>query len=219
MDYQGPTAEDFRNIRALNMAFLRATNCSDCALDNGITRQPLTEMQIRRLGEAPFLLFSFRERDTGYWKRILTGDLQQDLLQPAAQQVGRLHELQVAGLGFVWQLSRRNPYVARLACGASAQWCESIARLTIVELIGRAAGRRDLTLPRFDAGDHVGHRLGNSGTSARRKLQHMSQQFALQAMLTGRSAEHYEKLAAAACRFPGVAKRVADRDKIKRRKV
>lgn len=219
MDYQGPTAEDLRNIRALNIAFLRATNRSDCTLDNGITSQRLTEMQIRRLGEAPFLLFSFREQDAEFWKRVLTGDSQQDLLQPAVQPGAGLHELQVAGLGFVWQLSRRNPYVARLACGATAQWCESIAQLTIVDLIGRAAGRSDLTVPRFDAGDHVGHRLGKSGISARRKLQHMSQQFALQAMLTGSSAAQYEKLPAAACRFPDAAKRVADRDKIKRRKV
>jgi len=169
MDYQGPTAEDLRNIRALNIAFLRTTNGD--TLDNGITTQPLTEMQIRRLGKAPFLLFSFRERDVEFWKRIIAGDSQQDLLEPIIAPGARLHELQVAGLGFLWQLARRNPYVARLACGASTQWCESIARLTLVDLLGRAAGRADLTLPRFEAEGHIGYRLGKSGISARRKLQ------------------------------------------------
>ena len=121
MDYQGPTAEDLRNIRALNIAFLRASNGGDGALQNGITSRPLTEMQIRRLGEAPFLLFSFREQDAEFWTRILADEPQQDFLQPVLHPGGQLHELQVAGLGFVWQLSRRNPYVARLACAAPAQ--------------------------------------------------------------------------------------------------
>lgn len=219
MDYQGPTAEDLRNIRALNGAFLRATNSGDCPLDNGIASRPLTEMQIRRLSEAPFLLFSFREQDAEFWKRVIADDPQEDLLQVALPPTERIHELQVAGLGFLWQLSRRNPYVARLACGGPAKWCESIARLTLVNLIRRAAGRGDLTLPRFDAGDHVGQRLLQSGSSARRQLQCMSQQFALQAMLTRGSALQYEELPAAACRFPGTAQRVADRDTKKGRKV
>ncbi len=219
MDYQGPTADDLRNIRALNIAFLRSTNSGDGPPGNGISSQPLTELQIRRLGEAPFLLFSFRENDAEFWKLILSGESQQDFLQPAVEPGGRLHELQVAGLGFMWQLARRNPYVARLACGAPAKWCESIARMTLVDLMERAAGRGDLVLPRFDAADPVGNRLGKSGISARRKLQRMSQQFALQAMLTCRSAARVEKLPAAACRFPATARRVADRGTNKRRKV
>ncbi len=212
MDYEGPTAEDLRNIRALNATFLRATNPCDQALDNGVSDRPLTEMQVRRLSEAPFLLFSFREQDAEYWKRLIADDPQKDLLQPAVTVSEQIHELQVAGLGFLWQLSRRNPYVARLACGAPAKWCESIARLTLVGLIRRAANRGDLTLPRFRTGDHVGHRLLQSGVSARLHLQRMSQQFALQAMLTRSSPPHYEELPAAACRFPQAVRRVADRD-------
>ena len=211
MDYQGPTAEDLRNIRALNVAFLRASNSGDCPLVNGVTGERLTELTLRRLSEAPFLLFSFRERDAEFWSRVLADDPQADLLQPALAPTERLHELQVAGLGFLWQLSRRNPYVARLVCGAPSNWCESIAGLTLVDLIRLVACRGDLTLPRFDAGDHVGHRLLQCGGSARPQLQRMSQQFALQAMLTRGSSPQYDKLPAAACRFPAAAKRVADR--------
>ncbi len=210
MDYQGPTAEDLRNIRALNIAFLRASNAGDCSLVNGDSRVPLTELTMRRLSAAPFLLFSFRERDADFWRGVLGDDPQEDLLQRAPTE--RLRELQVAGLGFLWQLSRRNPYVARLVCGAPSNWCESVASLTLVSLISRAAGRGDLTVPRFDAGDHVAHRLLQSGGSARPRLQHMSQQFALQAMLTRGPTLQYDKLPAAACRLPDAAKRVADRD-------
>jgi len=219
MDYQGPTAEDLRNIRALNAAFLRATNSDDYPPGNGMKNRPLTEMQIRRLSEAPFLLFSFREQDSEYWKQLIANDPQKDLLRDAAAPTERMHELQVAGLGFLWQLSRRSPYVARLACGAPTKWCERIAQLTLVGLIGRAAWRSDLTMPRFDANDPVVHRLLQSGISARPRLQRMSQQLALQVMLTSDAARYYEELPAAACRFPGVAQRIADRDVKKARKV
>ncbi len=217
MDYQGPTAEDLRNIRALNVAFLRATNCGDTP--PGMTSWPLTEMQLQRLSEAPFLLFSFRERDAAYWNEILANEPQPDLLDDTRAPTERLHELQVAGLGFLWQLSRRNPYVARLVCGAPTNWCERIARLTLVDLIRRVACRGDLTTARFDAAGHVAHRLLQSGISAKPQLQRMSQQFALQSMLTGASGAQYEKLPAAACRFPVPAQRVADRGTRKGRKV
>lgn len=212
MDYQGPTAEDLREIRALNAAFLRASNHHELASDRGISCRPLTEIQIRRLSRAPFLLFSFREHDNEYWIRVIADDPQQDLLRPAVTASEPILELQVAGLGFLWQLSRRNPYVARLACGAPVRWCESIARLTFVDLVRRAANRGDLTLPRFGTSDHVSHRLLQSGVSARLNLQCMSQQFALQAMLTRNSPPHYAAMPAAACRFPTAAQRIADRD-------
>lgn len=209
MDYEGPTAEDLDNIRALNAAFLRATNYRDSALTNGISSRPLTELQIRRLSMAPFLLFSFREQDVEFWERIMADDTQADLLRtPAADAI---YAMQVAGLGFLWQLSRRNPYVARLVCGAPVSWCERIARLTLVEVLKRVSGRSDLTVPRFTDCDRVSLRLLQSGASGRRRLQRMSQQFALQAMLTRNSPANYERLPAAACALTAPARRVADR--------
>ena len=199
MDYQGPTAEDLRNIRALNMAFLRATNCSDCALQNGIASQPLTEMQIRRLGEAPFLLFSFREQDGEFWKRVLTGDSQQDLLHPAVQPGGRLHELQVAGLGFVWQLSRRNPYVSRVVSGAPVGWCERLAGSTLARLLERAAMRSDLLCARFTGDDTIWRRLLNGGVNSKHSLRRTSHHCALQALLTGEHQTRKIRIPAAAC--------------------
>jgi len=218
MEYEGPTAEDLVNIRALNAAFLRATNHAGRSSTGGASNEPLSDSEIRRLSMAPLLLFSLREEDTEYWGHVLADDAQGSLLHALGAPDDAIQELQVAALGFLWQLSRRNPYVARLVCGAPVSWCDRVARITLVGLLRRTARRGDLIVPRFRTQDQVSLRLLQSGVSGHRHLQQMSQQFALQAMHTrGRSA-HYQRLPAAACAFSAPLQRVADTNPARTRK-
>lgn len=207
MDYQGPDAVDIRNTRALNLSYLAAIRPLN---DVGeATGRMLTELQARRLSMTPFLLFSLREQDVEFWDEVFADDPQADLLETTASPA--IHELQVAALGFLWQLSRQRPYVARLVSGATAHWCDRLGALTLVELIRMAAHRSDLIVPRFPEGDKVIDRLLQSGISAKRNLQEMSQQFALQAMLTRSRPPRYERLPAAACDRSTPIRQVADR--------
>jgi len=207
MDYQGPDAVDIRNTRALNRAYLAAIRPTSDVGD--ATGRTLTELQARRLSMTPFLLFSLREQDVEFWEEVLADDPQADLLETVASPA--IHELQVSALGFLWQLSRQRPYVARLVSGATANWCDRLSALTLVELIRMAAPRSDLIVPRFPEGDKVIDRLLQSGVSAQRNLQEMSQQFALQAMLTRSRPPRYEKLPAAACDRSTPVRQVAER--------
>lgn len=210
MDYEGPRAEDLTNIHALNYAFLRATNGGDGIADTGISSQRLSESQMRRLCVMPFLLFSLREQDTDYWDSVLADNPQASLLELPEPPDGVIHNLQAAALGFLWQLSRRNSYVARLVSGAPVSWCERLAHITLVGLLGRAADRGDLISPRFGPRDAVSRRLLQSGTSAEHHLQQMSRQFAMQAMLTCSRPLRFERLPAAACALPAPPQRVAE---------
>jgi len=137
MDFQGPTLADYENVRSLNFAFLKL-------LQNGWRLRRLGHHEIGRLAATPFLLFSFRERDDGFWQKVLTDDRTRDLFtlpMKATDDVGRLVS---AGLGFVWQLAERNPFAARLLCGASTHWCEQITERTIFHILAVAGHRSDL---------------------------------------------------------------------------
>lgn len=210
MEYEGPTAEDLVNIRALNAAFLRATNHAERTATGGLSDGPLSDVEIRRLSMAPLLLFSLREEDTEYWDHVLADDTQGNLLLAPDPPDDAILQLQAAGLGFLWQLSRRNPYVARLVCGAPVTWCDRVARTTLVTLLCRTASRGDLIVPRFCTEDHVGLRLLQNGVSGHPDLQQMSRQLALQAMHTRSRRANYQRLPAAACAFSAPVQRVAD---------
>ena len=60
MHYEGPSAADLDNIRALNKCFLGNLTESGCP---GMPQAGLSESQQLHLGRAPFLLFSFREAE------------------------------------------------------------------------------------------------------------------------------------------------------------
>jgi hypothetical protein len=115
-----------------------------------------------------------------------------------------------AGLGFVWQLARQNPYALRLFCGASLYWCERIAEQTFYQLLtavsahGRVAELRN-------AYDHElwGKLLdqGINSRSAIRKAAHMS---ALQTILTRPANQRRHVWARAARSSANRSLRVAD---------
>ena len=199
MDYQGLTADDLRNINALNHRFLGAVSGSGPEVFSLIATRRMNLRERARLAAAPFLLFSFREDDHDYWQRLLDEDPQADLIDSRERPDRLVRELQFAGLSFLWQLARRNPYAVRLLCGAPVSWSEQLSRPTLVRLLQRAAERHDLLSLRFANNDVVWRRLLGNGTSARKIDRRASHQFALQVMLARRREAQRDRLPAAAC--------------------
>lgn len=178
MEYQGVNTDDLANVRALNRAWLRLTGRKE------------------RLAVAPFLLFSFRENDAALWGRLLGETSQPDLFMPQPGIGKGQRSLQVNGLAFLWELSRRNPYVARIVSGAPLGWCRRLSALTLVRVLA-CARRNDLVVRRFPANAPV--------------YEHVSAHMAtLQMMLTSGDIKAPGQLPAAACRVRTPARQVAD---------
>ena len=200
MEYRGPTPGDLANIHALNRFFLKSVCASGRSERFAILgAERMTEAEIARLASAPFLLFSFRERDEEFWRRALGDDVQMDLIDVATSANEKIQQLQVAGLGFLWQLARRNPYVARIVSGASVAWCERLGEQTLVRLLQRVAMRGDLTRIRFGDNKDIWRRLLSNGIGSGYQARLASQHCALQAMLTHVDAAPHRRLSAAAC--------------------
>lgn len=202
MDYKGPTRDDLANIRALNRYFLLAVANTDGEKFGELARQQLTEPQLASLAAAPFLLFSFREQDNEYWQHLLADDPQFDFIESGVPPNDKIRHLQVAGLGFLWQLSRRNPYVSRIVSGAPNLWCERLAACTLAGLLDRAATRADLLCVRFANEDRIWRRLLSNGVDSRSSLKKTSHHCALQAMLTRSQQVPIGMVSAAACSMP-----------------
>ena len=199
MEYEGPTSEDFDNISALNQLYLDRISLAETRSPAASGLQALTNTERARLAGVPFLLFSLREQDDAYWQHLFDDGRQRDLVELTEARDERVTALQVAGLSFLWQLVRRNPYAARIVSGAPVSWCEKLASLTLVGLLQRAALSGDLLRMRFPREDVIWSRLLGNGTSARRNLRRAAHHCALQRMLAGRAARHRPRAAAAAC--------------------
>ncbi len=219
MDFQGPTLADYENVRSLNFAFLRLLqNGSECARyleglpqELGRRLRRLGHRETERLAATPFLLFSFRERDDGFWQKILTDDRTRDLFalpMKASDDVGRLVS---AGLGFVWQLAHRNPFAARLLCGASTHWCERITEQTIFHILAVAGHRSDLLVLRAQHDAEIWQKLLDNGLSNEAETRHAAHISALQSVLTRQPARAAWSAAACASRSPAL--KVADESK------
>lgn len=218
MDFSGPEAADFANVQSLNTAFLKYL----CQPVSGkhLRRQlspaleplvaGLTTLQVRRLAEAPFLLFSLRERDDAYWSELFTGDPTRDLFAAAQSPPHDSGQLVAAALGFLWGLSKRNPYAARVTSGASLNWCERLADCTLLQLLQITAGSGDLLVLRLADNDDVWRKLLVAGISSDRDVRAAAQQCALQTMLIYTRSSAYRRVAAAACSVPAPSLRVAE---------
>jgi len=189
-EFPGPSPDDYANVLALNTAFIKA------AFD-------MKGPQRGRLAAAPFLLFSFRERDLEWWDVVLAENHQGDLMAAPELDDPALRRIQTAALSFLWHLARRNPYATRIISGATVSWCEKITDLPLVTLLERVGARGDLMQSRLDSPDEHGARLLSDGTSSRRKVRRSSQLLALQSLLTHARTEHYARLPAAACNMAG----------------
>lgn len=211
MDYKGPTEDDLANIQALNHCFIVAISGTGTDGFGELAERRLTGSERDHLAAAPFLLFSFREQDDDYWQHVLAHDRQCDLIDSAAPPNESIRHVQVAGLAFLWQLSRRNPYVSRVVSGAPVSWCERLAGLTLTSLLDRAARRSDLLCARFAGKRYLWHRLLEGGIDSKHSLRRTSHHCALQALLTGENPIHKGTVAAAACSMQDPRRRRAFR--------
>ena len=207
MDYSIPTARDLADVHSLNAAFLEAMHCSggeDLRRALPVSCQPLiaslTELKIRRLAAAPFLLFSIREQDDAYWQQLLDADPHRDLFAVNDRPVAARSQIIAAAIGFAWQLARRDPYIARLVCGASFKWCQRLASMPLIGVLDRAAERADLMLPRLAENEQFWRRLLGAGLSADLDVRNAAQLAALQMVLTGLDIREHRRLQSAACR-------------------
>lgn len=203
MEYQGLTTDDLANVRALNRAWLALQ------VPRGQGPVVLSLRRQERLAQAPFLLFSFREQDTVLWRSLLGDGEQRDLFHRQAPASDRLSDLQAAGLAFLWELTRRNPYAARVISGAPLYWCEQIAAATLLR-VHESARSCDLLAWRFPGDSTISERLCADGASASRQSRLAAQLSALQALLTVGPTAHYGRLQAAACRMPEAGRRLSD---------
>ena len=201
MEYQGLTRDDLANVRALNRAWL--------GLQGSPTPVPLTRQRRERLAGAPFLLFSLQPDDEALWRRLLANDAQHDLFRRDRRVSGAKRDLQADGLAFLWALTRRNPYVARLVTGAPIRWCERIATRTLVR-VQACARSCDLAVPMLPDDSILHRRLFTHGASAVREKRVAAQLAVLQSLLTADRSRDHNRLRAAACRMPAPRRRVAD---------
>ena len=207
MDYLVPTSRDLDDVHSLNYALLKAMRSSHGEALRGClpaSCQPrivaLTDLQVERLAAAPFLLFSLHEQDDGYWRQLLDDDPHRDLFAVNDRLVEERSRIVAAAISFSWHLAKRNAYAARLVCGASLEWCQRLAEQQLIDVLGRAASRADLLLPRHADNEQFWQRLLGAGLSADIKVRSAAQMSALQMILTGTDARPQPRLALAACR-------------------
>ncbi len=218
MDYSGPNPADFANVTSLNHAFLsglrRPTRGQQLRRQmtsraRSIIRN-LTDLQIGRLSATPFMLMSLRERDMEYWQSLFAGDANEDLFLSAAIEPDT-EQLATAGIAFLWQLARRNPYTARLLCGATIRWCEELTDRTLLRLLQQTCRRNDLLQPRLAGSDEFWDKLLGPGLSSEVQVRNAAHLTALQSILTEDPAAQYRPIKAAACGTLVPSLRVAER--------
>jgi hypothetical protein len=209
MHYHGPDRADLDNVFMLNRAFiawLRA-GTPEKAPERGLPPEvrarfaALSCEQRERLARTPFLLMSLAEDDEIRWQSLFAEQRTRDLLQCVQLRDEAASRLTAAGLGFLWQLSQRNPYAVRLLSGASLTWCEQLAGCTLMDLFSRALEDQALLAPRLAARADLWHKLLTAGVSNRRHLRRAARLAALQTVLTQSPLRARRPLAAAACKI------------------
>jgi hypothetical protein len=218
VEFRGPGATDFDNVHSLNRAFLylvrqdgQARQCLrglPAALAGRLSS--LLAVEAERLASTPFLLLSFRERDDDFWEALFSDNANGDLFavpSPPSDDLGRLI---AAGLGFVWQLARQNPYAARLICGASLHWCEQLTERTIFQILATAGTRSEVLTLRCGSDADLWTKLLASGISREKQVRRAAHISALQSVLTRASMPDRKKWATAACTVRTPTLKVAD---------
>jgi hypothetical protein len=204
MDFSGPESADFANVAALNRAFLDRLRSGP---DGGDLRSGipvslrrailgLGRRQVARLAAAPFLLLSVREHDAGTWDRLCADNASADLF---ARSRDLKPDIAVAAVSFIWHLTRRNPYAARLVCGASPQWCEQISEHTLFDLLQRVGADPQILQPRFAGNVGCWQKLLGPGLSSNAGVRESAYLACLQTLLTDTSREPVRRLRTAAC--------------------
>jgi hypothetical protein len=220
MEFEGPSAVDYENVQSLNRAFLallkRDPVCRRC-LGALPSRQAgrllgLSDHQAARLGRTPFLLFSLRERDDRFWEPVFADPGSRDLFAVPPSNSDELGRLIAAGLGFVWQLAKHNPYAARLICGASMHWCEQLTERTFLHVMALAGMQQDILTLRGAADVALWDQLLGSGVSREKAVRRAAHISALQRVLTSAAQPAGSRWATAARATRPPLLRVADDD-------
>ena len=220
MHYDSPQVTDLDNVRALNEAFLtllrRSSSARErlCGLREDLARRliSLSPRQAERLAEAPFLLFSFREGDERIWSKVFELDPNHDLFSVPHPVQADVSRLIAAGLGFVWQLARQNPYALRLLCGATVHWCEQICEHTLIQLLNLATVNHQLLVLRLESKTELWQKLLDSGVHQQLEVRRAAHISVLQTVLTQPERTGRIVWASAACRTAVPRMRVADSD-------
>ena len=216
MEFEGPARVDYRNVIALNRAYLSLLQVDSHTRQSLYRLAPpmlrritsLTRHQVERLSATPFLLLSFREQDDRLWDQILADDRGSDLFTKT--DADDLDRLRAAGLSFVWQLARQNPYTVRLICGASLHWCERISERTVFGLLAAAAPYNDLLELRRADDSELWSKLLDSGICRETDIRSAAHISALQSVLTRPADQAPRPWAVAACESRAQGLRVAD---------
>lgn len=185
-EYPGPGPDDYTNVQALNLEFIRVTST-------------MKGPQRGRLAASPFLLFSLREHELDWWDDALQDSHQRDFSESPQLDSPALRQIQFAALSFLWHLGRRNPYAVRIISGAGVAWVDQITQLPLVTLLDRIGMRADLMCSRLENAAAFADRLLSDGTSSRSVVSRSSQFAALQMLLTRKGVDDYATLPSAAC--------------------
>jgi hypothetical protein len=220
MEFEGPSAVDYENGRSLNRAFLallKRDPTSRRCLATLPSRQAgrllgLSDHQATRLSRTPFLLFSLRERDDRFWEPVFADAGSRDLFAVPPATSDELGRLIAAGLGFVWQLAKHNPYTARLICGASLHWCEQLTERTFLHVLALAGMQEDLLTLRSASDVDLWNKLLESGVSRESAVRRAAHISALQCVLTNAAQPAGSRWATAACATRSPMMRVAEDD-------
>ncbi|MGI9199773.1 MAG: hypothetical protein ACR2QL_01845 [Woeseiaceae bacterium] len=207
MDFSGPEAADLADVRSLNTAFLDYLVSPS---GEGFRREmpidlqgvvgALTRRHVQRLSTVPFLLMSCRERDDNYWQGSSSDQSVRDLFTLPAAEAEPLSQIACATLGFLWQLSRRNLYAARMVCGASLGWCEQLASKSLLDVLERAAVDSQILSPRLTADMIFWNRLLGAGLSSNIEIRRAAHLSALQTVLSPIESSPTRRFRSAACR-------------------
>ncbi len=214
MNFDAPDRTDLANVCALNRAFLGwlgarplddlAASRLPPALVGRITT--LGPASSRRLAASPFLLFGLADKDERRWQAIFDDAPARDLFIDGTLPDRDEADLVCATLGFLWDLVRRRPYVARVLCGANPGWCERLADCALVDVLQRAAAAGGLLgLIRPDDATFW-QRLIDAGTDEDSGVRAAARLAALQTVLTQPAAANRARLPAAACRMRAPAR-------------
>ena len=206
MDFLGPDASDLADVKRLNITFLEylasargARLRSTLPLRLRPAVKAMTHRHIQRLATAPFLLASCRELDTNLWQLDTDSPQTQDLFLQFNGTTRLASQIAGATLAFLWQLSRRNSYAARMVSGAAPGWCEQLADTSLFVVLQRANSEPDLMAPRRADDEAFWYRLLGAGLSSNVDICRAAHLSALQTVLTSVSAGGVRRFRSAAC--------------------
>ncbi|MDH4124149.1 MAG: hypothetical protein OEW64_03580 [Gammaproteobacteria bacterium] len=206
MEFKGPEVADLFEVRCINMAYLEYLRSTHGEAQR--QRLPgrlrpvvaaLTQRQAERLASVPFLLLTLNESDEAYWSRVREQLPVCDLFAVGQDPVNPLVQVVVSALGFQWQLSRKNPYAARLVGGACLEWCEQLAACSLLRVLQCAVDCQRFVAPRQPGNEMLWTRLLGAGLSSADDVRRAAHLAALQLVLAPVHAMAGRQLRSAAC--------------------